>query len=79
MLRLRPVTFRDKISGLRLYGFIAEEVEQVLPDLVYRNEDGSAESVHYRNVTALLLNHVQRLTADVVALKAADAVRNAAI
>ena len=74
-LRLRPVTYRDKVSGLRLYGFIAEEVEQVLPDLVYHNQDGSAESVHYRHLTALLLNQIKRLTTDVVALKAANAAR----
>ena len=39
-----------------MFGLIAEEVEQVDPDLVTRNEKGEAEAVRYDAVNAMLLN-----------------------
>ena len=51
LLALKPVTFRYKkdIDGARMlsFGLIAEEVAQVNPDLVTRNEEGKPESVRY--------------------------------
>jgi DNA repair exonuclease SbcCD ATPase subunit len=38
------------------FGLIAEEVEKVNGDLVYRNTKGQAESVRYEMVNAMLLN-----------------------
>jgi uncharacterized coiled-coil protein SlyX len=38
------------------FGLIAEEVEQVDPALVYRNDKGQVESVRYEMVNAMLLN-----------------------
>lgn len=60
LLRLRPVTFRYKPEfdpeGMAQFGLIAEEVEQVNPDLVVRDENGKAYSVRYEQVNAMLLN-----------------------
>jgi hypothetical protein len=57
---LKPVTFRlkKKFDPTQAPGFglIAEEVEKVDPDLVYRNEKGEVESVRYEMVNAMLLN-----------------------
>jgi hypothetical protein len=39
-----------------MFGLVAEEVEQVNPDLVTRNDKGEVESVRYDAVNAMLLN-----------------------
>jgi uncharacterized coiled-coil protein SlyX len=57
---LRPVSFRYKpeIEPARplAFGLIAEEVEQVNPDLVARDKEGKPFSVRYEAVNAMLLN-----------------------
>ena len=64
LLHLRPVTFRCKQdldpSGTRQYGFIAEEVAEVLPDLVVRDKQGEVQGVRYDLIAPLLLNEVQK-------------------
>lgn len=63
---LRPVRFTykqpmaDGTTPIQ-YGLIAEEVAEVLPELVARNRDGSAETVNYHVLPTLLLAEVQRL------------------
>jgi hypothetical protein len=63
LFRLRPVSFRYKedATGARQYGLIAEEVEQVYPELVTHDEHGKIMSVRYDMLPALLLNEVQKL------------------
>ena len=60
ILKLKPVTFHLKkevdTSGLPGFGLIAEDVEDINPDLVYHDEKGRPESVRYDAVNALLLN-----------------------
>ncbi len=60
--KLRPVTFnyRSDATKHKQYGLIAEEVAQVLPDIVIYNQDGSAESVQYHVLPVLLLNEYQK-------------------
>ena len=41
VMKLRPVTFNWKNTGNQSMGFIAQEVERVIPELVGTNEDGS--------------------------------------
>jgi hypothetical protein len=66
VLRLRPVEFRftqaftDGSKPIQ-YGLIAEEVEQVLPELVAYDEDGQPASVKYHVLPTLLLAEIQRL------------------
>ena len=57
---LKPVSFRlkkefDPTQSLS-FGLIAEEVENVNGDLVYRNDKGQVESVRYEMINAMLLN-----------------------
>ena len=65
LLSLHPVTFRyrqpfaDGSKPLQ-YGLIAEEVEQVYPDLVAHSADGQIESVKYQVLDAMLLNELQK-------------------
>ena len=62
MMKLRPVTYRFKgqTGGGRQFGLVAEEVEDVLPDLVVRNAAGEVEAVSYHEMPAMLLNELQK-------------------
>jgi hypothetical protein len=76
IFRLRPVTFRyiqayADGSKPRDYGLIAEEVDEVYPDLVVRNAAGEVETVQYHKLVPMLLNEVQRLRREVDELRAA--------
>jgi hypothetical protein len=64
LMKLRPVTFRykDDPAGIRQFGLIAEEVEQVYPELVTHAADGKLETVRYSVLTAMLLNELQKQT-----------------
>ncbi|MGO9604636.1 MAG: tail fiber domain-containing protein [Candidatus Binataceae bacterium] len=62
LMKLRPVTFRYKTdpTGTQQYGLIAEEVEQVYPELVIDDAQGKADTVAYQMLPAMLLNEVQK-------------------
>ena len=65
LMKLRPVTYRytqayaDGSKPID-YGLIAEEVEQVYPDLVAHLKNGDVETVQYHKINAMLLNEVQK-------------------
>jgi hypothetical protein len=78
LLALKPVTFQYKqefdSEGTPEFGLIAEQVEQVNPDLVVRDAQGKVYSVRYDAVNAMLLNEflkqhgkVQELAATIAA------------
>jgi Chaperone of endosialidase len=60
LLALKPVTFRYKKeidpAATPQFGLVAEEVENVNPDLVVRDKEGKPYSVRYDQVNAMLLN-----------------------
>src|SRR5207245_9875331 len=60
ILALRPVTFCYKKeidpAGTSQFGLVAEEVDQVNPDLVVRDKEGKPYTVRYEAVNAMLLN-----------------------
>jgi hypothetical protein len=58
ILALKPVTFHYKSDAnrTRCFGLIAEEVAEVNPDLVVRDERGELLTVRYDQVNAMLLN-----------------------
>jgi hypothetical protein len=64
ILALRPVTFRYRPgidpTGAPQFGLVAEEVEQVSPDLVTRDADHQVYSVRYDAVNAMLLNEFRK-------------------
>jgi hypothetical protein len=65
LLKLRAVTFRYKQADENgehplQYGLIAEEVAEVMPALVVRDEDGRPETVAYQTLSSLLLNEYQK-------------------
>ena len=64
LLSLRPVTFRYKPeidpNGIPQFGLVAEEVDEVDPDLVVRDERHGIYTVRYETVNAMLLNEFQK-------------------
>ena len=58
ILGLNPVTFQYKSDNTNRpeFGLIAEEVAEVNPDLVVRDENGEIYTVRYDAVNAMLLN-----------------------
>ena len=47
-------------AGVVQYGLIAEEVDQVYPELVIRESDGKVQGVRYDELAPMLFNEVQR-------------------
>ncbi len=72
ILALKPVTFHYKsdASGTPQFGLIAEEVAQVNPDLVVRDEKGDIYTVRYDAVNAMLLNEFLKVHRKVEELEA---------
>lgn len=64
--QLRPVRYTRKADGVKEVGFIAQEIGEHLPEVVV---EGSPMGVKYPNITAVLVNAVQSLSAEVNALK----------
>lgn len=62
LMQLRPVTFRYRThpEGPPQFGLVAEDVEQVMPELVLRDANGRIETVAYHQLPAMLLNELQK-------------------
>jgi hypothetical protein len=60
--QLRPVSFHLQTdpNGAVQYGLIAEEVNQVYPELVIRDDAGKIQGVRYDELAPMLLNEVQQ-------------------
>jgi Chaperone of endosialidase len=60
LFALKPVTFRYRKeidpAGASQFGLVAEDVQEVNPDLVVRDQDAKPYSVRYDAVNAMLLN-----------------------
>jgi hypothetical protein len=59
---LRPVSFHLKSDphGTLQYGLIAEEVDQVYPELVIRDEAGKIQGVRYDELAPMLVSEMQQ-------------------
>lgn len=71
ILKLRPVmfTYRSDASAKEQFGLIAEEVAEVLPEIVVNDENGQPFTVQYHVLPVLLVNEIQKLAARVAALE----------
>jgi hypothetical protein len=58
VLKLRGVEFNYKEQGTRSIGVIAQEIEEVFPELVYGDE---VKSVAYQNLVAVLIEAIKEL------------------
>lgn len=78
ILKLQPVTFQYKPNLANIskadaasshYGFIAEEVQKILPNLTFNDSSGQVNGVRYNEIIPLLLSEIQKLRKDVDDLK----------
>ena len=78
VLDLRPVTFlwkKDSTPGLadasddKQFGLIAEEVNQFVPQLVAKDKENKPFSVHYRDLSVLILNEIKKLKQTIYEIK----------
>ena len=53
-------------------GMIAEEVNEIFPELVNRDDNGNPQAMSYSRMTAVLLEAVKELTEEVKELKKAN-------
>ena len=61
IMRLRGVNFTWKSSNEKTTGFIAQEVEKVVPELVKTNKSTTLKSVHYSNIIAIVVEAIKEL------------------
>lgn len=79
---LRPVEYKFKQDSVHYtyekdaaemkinhYGLLAQEVQEVFPNLVYENKDGYL-SINYTELIPVLIQSVQELSSEVLGLKA---------
>ena len=66
---LNPVSFTWKNNGKVSYGFIAQEVEKVIPAIVTTNKSGD-KSVSYDQIIPFLVKEMQDLKEEIRKLKA---------
>ena len=65
---LRGVTFTWKDSNVKAIGLIAQEVNEVLPEIVSTDDDGYM-GIRYTNVIGVLVEAIKELKADFEAYK----------
>ena len=60
--KLRPVTFiyKHDEDKVKQFGLIAEEVNEVLPELVFYDDRGKPLGLRDHQLPALLLNEIQK-------------------
>jgi hypothetical protein len=66
--KLNPVSYNRIGQKENEIGFIAQEVEKLIPDLVSENSDG-LKSLAYGNMTSILVKAIQELKAEIDELK----------
>ena len=77
VLTLVPRTFTwkdidgigEEIRGTDGFGLIAEEVHEILPELVTYDEDNNPSGVRYRMISVLLLEEIKKLKARIEVLE----------
>ena len=65
---LRGVNFNWKDSGDYATGVIAQEVEQILPEVVVESDEG-IKHVAYGNIVGVLIEAIKELKAEIEDLK----------
>jgi ABC-type Fe3+-citrate transport system substrate-binding protein len=67
---LRPVLYYNKLLHKHEYGFIAHEVQEIFPDLVFGVKDAEQyQTIHYTPMFALLVNEVKQMKREISELK----------
>ncbi len=66
--QLNPVSFNWKDNGIKAYGIIAQEIEEVLPNLVETKRDG-IKSVSYLQLIPILIQAIKEQQQEINKLK----------
>ena len=66
--QIEGVSFNWKDNGLKSYGVIAQDIENVLPDVVQTDPNG-LKSVNYQALTAFLIESIKELKTEIDTLK----------
>jgi hypothetical protein len=70
VLQMQGVKFDWKDDGQKdNYGFIAEEVDEILPNLVSHDSNGKAQGIQYSKMTAVLLEAIKEQQVQIEELK----------
>ncbi len=69
VLQMRGVTYDKKDNGVKEMGVIAEEVYEVLPEVVLKNEEGEIDSVSYGRIVGVLIEAIKDLKKEIEDLK----------
>jgi len=67
--KLSGVTYTRKDTKINEAGLIAESVNEILPDLVTKNEDGSVVGLKYTKLIAYLIESIKTLNDEITELK----------
>ena len=67
--QIRPVSYTLKSSNDKSYGVIAQEIEQILPELVSINELNNYKTVNYIPLIAMLIDTVQKQEKELTKIK----------
>ena len=67
--KLRGVRYNWKDTGKTDIGLIAEEVNEVYPEIVKKDEDGIPEGIDYGKLTAVLIETVKELASKIEELE----------
>jgi hypothetical protein len=70
VMQLRSTMFEYKDNGRTDVGLIAEEVNEIIPELVPKDLDGLPDAVSYDRMVSVLVKAIQELKAEVDSLKA---------
>ena len=62
---MRGVTYTKKDNNVREIGVIAEEMNEILPDVVLKNEEGEVDSVSYGRLSAVLIEAIKDLKKEI--------------
>lgn len=63
LYQLNPIMYNDKKAptGKQYFGMIADDVIEILPELVSTNAEGEPEGISYDRIVVLLVNEVKKL------------------
>lgn len=70
LMNLNPVSFKfkDDVKSKEHYGFIAQDIEKLYPELVKNSEMGY-KTVNYIELIPILISKIQDMDKEIVALK----------
>ena len=71
VLQLRGVTYKSKkeVGGTKQYGFIAEEIEDVIPEVVVKDDEGEVTGMDYSRIPALNIEAIKALNIQMLELQ----------